>query len=302
MKILLVSDFHLSYKNIRTRSDESSQAGLNKLEWMYNFCKSNSINTVIQGGDLFHSKDQPVSYLSKVVSLLSKPEWHWNVVIGNHSLTNDNFDTWASSPTGLLVKSGLVSLLGDLNISSSYIIRGYSAYSVLDISKPSDVVGLVCHHWTEQNSDALYLNIPHLKDIFPNLRWVLPNHDHRYKGDVDNYGVKSIHPGSVIRLTSGIENMREPKVCVLDTDINEVIYYSIPSHDFNDLFILEPKVINNIHIEAVDQFDTLVSKAVDNTSSSSDLTYIFESLLESIEYKDDKDFILNDLKMHNLYC
>lgn len=110
MKLALLSDGHLTSKTPRARINNTLLAGIRKLTFVFEYCKKNNIQYILQAGDLFNGSIDILA-LFKFISLITKYDIKFLSIWGQHDLSNRNKNV----PTnlGILSKSGIINILSN---------------------------------------------------------------------------------------------------------------------------------------------------------------------------------------------
>jgi DNA repair exonuclease SbcCD nuclease subunit len=112
MKLILLSDLHLSWDNPIARMDDLVKIQFEKLRFVFDWVKSHGEPTILQAGDFFHT---PRSWytLSSIVDLLNEYIYHENGfeimgIYGQHDTYLYSETTRDATNLGILNKIGLV--------------------------------------------------------------------------------------------------------------------------------------------------------------------------------------------------
>jgi DNA repair exonuclease SbcCD nuclease subunit len=296
---MFIGDMHLSYKNIRSRLDKSSETGLNKLEWCLLKARELHIKHIIQSGDFFHIPNQSVEYVNRLIYLIkSFSEITLHVISGNgHDTYGAVFEEYKRGALGTLVSSGVVHLLGDLSLDNGSFVRGISSYQDLNLFDSDKVVGLICHHWLEEFEhfdDGLVLSVAQLKSVFPNLSFIFEGHIHSHHSEECLYGVKIFRPGSLLRVSSSFENDRVPCVGFYETSTKNYSEVSVDiARNFKDIFSTEVKTIRKDTKSFIKQFIDNLSVKQSSLCTSQDLIV---KKLNQVTDVNLKQYLIKDLK------
>lgn len=311
MSILFVGDVHASSTDIKTRSDKSSETVLEKLEWVCLLAVKSGYSSVVFTGDFISGNNLSTSYLLRLIAL-KKYNLKMYTITGNHECLGDDYSSIPKSQISLLFESGLLSPLEYLSTSMGSVV-GYNAYEteeefVKKISNvPKPITGLVVHHFLSEltpGQGSLYLSVKRLKDILPDLRYIVAGHDHTSYANTDVSGVLVLRPGSLLRTSSIITSNRDIRVCgfrddtslsVSDNFIDIVYNHAL---DYNSVFNKETDMIDKF---AFDSISSLVAKFESSRAISVDPTTIFMSVLNSVKNEYSRDIIKADLKEHGFY-
>ena len=111
MKLLLLSDLHLLWKNPVARKDNLPDIQFEKLEFVLDYAQEKDC-IILQAGDMF---DRPRSYhlLSQVMDIIGSYEVPIYCVYGQHDTYLYSKETRYATNLGILERSGLVHILND---------------------------------------------------------------------------------------------------------------------------------------------------------------------------------------------
>lgn len=138
MKLLLLSDVHLSSKTPIGRLDDYRKTCLRKFEYVLKYAQK--INaTILQAGDLF---DKPRDWfiLLDVIDLLKKYQVHFACVYGQHDTYMYSIENREYTSMGVLAKNNLVQILNQYphNLKDQFNITGVSFNPDLQMPKLVD--------------------------------------------------------------------------------------------------------------------------------------------------------------------
>jgi predicted phosphodiesterase len=234
-KIVLLSDPHISERQIQTRVDNSAETCLRKLEWVIEDAASLEAD-VICTGDLFTHTIFSSRFRLQVKEIFKYFKEdngrRFLSVSGNHAgdVEGTDIESVAHRELGNFCFDGYVEYLGLLGgkytayqLPSGGLVVGYPAYAAGPQVREEDVgrvVGIVCHMWVgEAFNDTLVVYPDKLKEQFPNLKFIVSGHDHAYHASyISRDGVMVCRPGSMMRTDAGKSSDRIPCVLVMDTD------------------------------------------------------------------------------------
>ena len=114
VKLALLSDAHLTFKNFTARKDNAVKTGLEKFAKVLSWCEEKEASLVI-AGDLF---DKPRSWfmLAQIMDLVRKAGVDIYAVYGQHDIYFRSKDTLDRTNLGILRKAGLVKILSDIPV------------------------------------------------------------------------------------------------------------------------------------------------------------------------------------------
>lgn len=108
MKMVLLSDLHLSNHKFRTRLDDIENVQYEKLEYILNYAKKNNA-IILQAGD-WHDIPRSHMILLREIRLLEKYKIHVYCVFGQH---DQYFRSKEHTSLSILVAAGYMTILGE---------------------------------------------------------------------------------------------------------------------------------------------------------------------------------------------
>lgn len=232
MKLILLSDLHISNKNPVSRLDDLLITQYVKLGFVLNY--ANDCNGIIlQAGDFF---DSPRSYytLYQVVSALEKlPNVDILTVSGQHDVYMYHYETFRATNLGILEQVGLVKLLK----VDPYSLKGVDIYGCSwgqDIPKVTnkDKFNILVAH-VSVGEEALFPGHEFTDaEIFlrknKDYNLILVGDIHR-QFEVKYKGRRLINTGPMLRREASLYNFgHSPKFVVFDTDTKVLEWVGIP--------------------------------------------------------------------------
>lgn len=263
--VLFVGDLHLSSKTPLSRIDNYGNTVLKKLESLLGVAIKYSVDTIIFTGDFFDSYYEPISYMNKVVEVLTKfKDKNIQVLslIGNHDLPYNNMEYFNSTPLSLLFKSKLVYRLDFLENDKVEIFGlHFSEKEKLASIKtsPEKTSILVMHYAFNNTVPGESISEAELTTFDT----VIAGHDHMfYKPYITaDENTLVLRPGSFTRMTKDSYN--------LTRDI--LVYY----------YESDTNVVNAVKLPEVDQAANVFSNKVFSESSlnlyNNDLSALFDN-------------------------
>lgn len=302
-KFLFVGDVHASSIQYETRLDDTRETVKQKLSYVLGKAKELNV-PVIFSGDFLNANGNSTEYLLELIDIFSQFGVPCYNIGGNHECRGTSYASYAKSQVQYFYRAGVMTFL-DSNVydlpvdygTNSGVIRGYSAYSELNTEKPESVLGLVVHHFLiDSFEDTLICYPDKMKQIFPNLQFILAGHDHAYYPITRTPGgVTIVRPGSLLRKDSGVASDRKPLYAVIDfTDT--VPYYgyeAVPAQPFSSLFNLSVKETNKDQAKSIDSF---IAKIRSSNSCGMNLQQVFEQQLQLVENLETRNLIKSDLQ------
>lgn len=223
MKILHLTDTHLTAKNPASRLDVFYESLLNKLSDVTEIIKQEQVDLVIHTGDLFHTSRIAFQVTGDLAQILRA----WNVPIlvvpGNHDLDGYNLSTINQTSLGLLARTGVVQLLTrqapyEVMIDGLCLrIEGQEFDMNLDKGNPDDYrmretkdLNILAAHGMLMEK-PYFEEVPHtlIKDVDSNADIVLCGHYHPGFGCIQQGKTFFYNPGSMSRVEI---SKREPNL------------------------------------------------------------------------------------------
>lgn len=301
-RALIAGDVHCTSHDFTTRLDKSSETVVTKLEFLLNKAEETE-SDIIFPGDFLDNNRNTKEFLLNLIRLFKK---HPNVkcysIIGNHECHGDDYSSAAYSQLQFLFEAGALkffdSTVGDIPIPGGRL-RGYSAYNQLSTEHADEVLGIVCHHFLiDSFNDTLVVYPDKLKEVFPNLKFIIAGHDHGYYPITTTpAGVTLIRPGSLLRTSSSKENNRVPCYCEVDFTKQpyDFAYKEVPAQKYSEIFSLDVKDMKKEADSAVDNFILEMRRQV---RIGVDLSTMFKARLDLVTDLNQKQLITNDLQEH----
>lgn len=295
-RALYFTDLHLWDRDISTRIDRSSEAVLAKLDFLVESANLADCGLMISGGDLFQDKIDSDEYRARIITILRKYKGKFYSLIGNHDILWRSFETYYKRGMGVLEAAGLAEVL-DTQLLASHGVLGISAFAEVAVPEgQAEQVRIVfAHHFINHGFDRLVLEIPVLKQTFPNTSYVFTGHDHSEYPTVTQDGVRIIRPGGAMRVSSALENVRRaPKALVLDFVDGGVKTQDllIPCIQAKDAFNLEAKVIAK---EAEQQLDSFLGELAASKAVGLDLSAALNAKLQAVTDPDLREYLVADI-------
>ena len=101
MKILFMTDTHLTAKSPQSRTDIYEITTLKKFTEIGHIIKNNNVDLVIHGGDMFHTAKVSLRYAGHIAEIIKSWGVPVHVVPGNHDLYGYNLSTIDQTILGL---------------------------------------------------------------------------------------------------------------------------------------------------------------------------------------------------------
>ena len=258
MKLVLLSDVHLSWDNPIARKDNLFETQFKKLNFVFDWATDNNAN-ILQAGDLFH---RPRSWylLPVMIDFLKNHSAKLHCVFGQHDTYLYSEDIRKTTSLGILAKLGLVDILdmhlineeGVLIVGCSY---GKKIPEIEDFGESDPYCKILVIH--APISDApLYPG--HELTYARNFLRLHNEYDLILCGDIHKafiYGSKGryiVNTGPMLRRECNEYNFKhKPHFLVYDTKTKTLEDVTIP-HEPAD------KVLTREHIERVDFNDLML--------------------------------------------
>lgn len=250
MKVLFVTDTHLTGRGPSSRTDNYVDAIFEKLEELKQVIQADGIDMVIHGGDVF---DKPVvSYqlTGMLANFIRSTNVPWHVVPGNHDLFGYNLKSLPQTSLGLLQEAGVIEVLtratGPLTFTADGVEHSFEGQEYhMDIDKRDPALD----YYVSGNAKNKFL-IPHSmlldKNYFPGVPhtrtkdlagktdadYILVGHYHDGLTDTVMDGkrrIEVLNPGSMTRDEASKGNLkRRPGYVTIKLEKTPVIEY----HEF----------------------------------------------------------------------
>lgn len=228
MRLMVINDTHVTYKNPSSRVDVYHNTILNKFGEVGEIIRERGIDRVIHGGDLFESYNISLKFAGTIANIMRTWGVPIDVVPGNHDLVGYNIKTLDQTMLGLFANTGVIKLLTRANPlmfkinGKTLTIEGQEYYKDIDTGNKEDYV---CNYKGDLNiliTHSMLLDKPFMKDvrhtvikdIETNADILISGHYHPGYKTVKVGNTTFINPGSLLRNQSGDRDM--PKVVILD--------------------------------------------------------------------------------------
>lgn len=265
MKFAFITDTHFKHhSNVRT--GEFLQDLLAKFKFVIDWCNENDAQLLI-GGDVFDKSSVQDVVKSSLASILVDSNKVPLCIPGNHDLRYSNEEFFDQTSLGVLVNSGLIDLLTELDFPNLYMS---SKIPLKTLGKPQL---MMFHGFLNIEDGKNTVRFSDLVTSDPTL--VLLGHDHLVYPTIQVGSVTVVRPGSFTRGIRNDTNLRSPQICVIDLMDSpnpfKISFVDIPSRDPKEIF---------------------KSKEVKLSSAEVDLTY--DKVIAQIRDAQDNDLSLKD--------
>ena len=109
MRLLFLTDCHMSSQRLSCRKDDYPEAIFAKLQWVLEYAESHKIDRILHGGDFYHVTRISKTYENRVFSLMKQFKVPFTSTIGNHDVLFADHSTVERTPLGSLYASGIFS-------------------------------------------------------------------------------------------------------------------------------------------------------------------------------------------------
>jgi len=164
LKVVTVSDLHLSAFSPSSRKDDYWESSKKTLRQILGFCVKQEVSVVLIGGDIFHLKSSyrnPLWFIHEVISIFKEYSDSGIPVVGvagNHDCLYGTFSSIEKQPAGLLEVAGAIHFLDRAPVLISHpscevkvVGRSFGADAVKELlSEPKgkeDYLVGVGHFW-----------------------------------------------------------------------------------------------------------------------------------------------------------
>lgn len=297
MKLIFVGDPHFRIKSSVYRVGDPYHTQLKKLDYILSLGEKQKADAVVFGGDIFHSPRESYELVYDLLDIFHKYKTPCYTIIGNHDVVGYNLDILKKSPLGILVQSGVLTLLDkDVVLPLNVVLRGIHFYSEhkderYQFGKYKDYLKIVATHNMIVPLDSAPFDYVHPDKVITDANVVLCAHFHipfDYVSNALSHRPRYVNPGIPMRWTINEANI-EPKVALLNWDGNtySVSYLPIP-HEKN-VFNLEKSAETKEDKKTIDNF----VKALEETSF--DANNLEESIIKYGECNDVDKSIVDEL-------
>ena len=215
--LTIIGDLHLRSDNPRSRIDNYADTTIAKIHTLLQLCKDKNYKDVAILGDIFHSPNQPISYLYRVIDAFKEFKRngiHVYAIGGNHDFTYGKTENLCKSSLGILFSSGALKELSyePLIAKVGYTIGLHGFHYDADIMPipidgGKDLVNIAIMHryyefghsdksLTSADLDSLNYDIyatghehnPH--ELLKGLKWYLMRPGRLMRGTSDDYNLE----------------------------------------------------------------------------------------------------------------
>lgn len=280
IRLLTSSDEHLADLAPGFRKDDYRSSILKKLEWQGEMAKKFDADAVLRGGDFFHVKAANKTTM-RTMAMAARIHRRYKcptfAVAGNHDMSNNDPDSVASQPLGVMLGSGVFQPLRDETFTSGSMkvrVIGVEYTTDLDVDGLHDMVRKKDETYTVAFVHALAAMAPEEKiqsffneKIFDYRDLVFNGcpdvyvfgHYHKDQGIVEHVGTRFVNLGAISRGALTFENLeRKPKVSLIKANSQGIFVeeHIVPHEDALTIFDLERKKKMEKEIKDIDDFIT----------------------------------------------
>lgn len=258
MKLILLSDVHISSIQPMGRQDNYFDTGLMKLDHIYSY--ANSIGaTVLQAGDLV---DRPRDWLAlpRLIALLKKyPDVETYMVVGQHDMymrSRDSLDSKATT-VGILNEMNLLKIIG---VASHHEVGIYGAgwnEETPPINYRHDFKILIIHAPISMGKHPGISTLGAKNFAGKNNKFdVILCGDIHISFSITSRDTRILNTGSLLRKEANKYNFKHrPHFFVLDTDTGKLTKKYVPCDSAED-------VLSRDHIERETQLNSIINEFV----------------------------------------
>lgn len=278
IRLLTSSDEHLADLAPGFRKDDYRASVLKKLEWQGDMARRFKADAVLRGGDFFHVKaanKTTMRTMAMAARVHRKYPCPTYAVPGNHDMSNNDPDSVASQPLGVMLGSGVFQPLRDEIFTSGTMkvrVVGVEYTTDLDVDGLHDMVRKKDETYTVAFVHALAAMAPEEKiqsffgeKIFDYRDLVFNGcpdvyvfgHYHKDQGIVEHHGTRFVNLGAISRGALTFENLeRKPKVSLITVNSQGVSVeeHIVPHEDALAIFDLERKKRMEKEVKDIDDF------------------------------------------------
>lgn len=311
MKILFVTDTHISAKSPKSRTEtDITLTFLEKFKEVLELAKEYNVDALIHGGDMFHYPDVSNKVVGSVASLINEYNIPFYVVPGNHDIQGQNIESLPFTKLGLLGESDVVKIFTREDvIEFDNNINIYAQEYYYDIDKDNKLKDyavprkegfniLVTHSMLLK--EKFFEEVAHTitKDVVTDANIILSGHYHNgIEPHIEN-DTLFINPGSLFRGELSAHNKDAiPQVLILEVDKDHKVDYSLvklkSAKAFEEVFNLSlldkrseskeleefNKLLRDITFDDIDIIDSIEKYAKDNEGYEECVDLIRENIL-----------------------
>lgn len=235
MKIILLSDCHLSSSNPIGRLDDVLETSLRKMEFILNYAKEKKIKIVLQAGDFLDTSRSWILHSSLVDIFNEYKESKIFTCYGQHDTYMNSEESKLSTSLGIFIKSGYLNLLGEKPYSieeENINIYGCSWGQKIPVPQKSNGQNILVIHESITFSPLFkghqYLDAKDFLRKEKDYHLILCGDIHRqfFFGSKDRM---ILNLGPLLRLdVSRYSLEHKPCFAVLDTDKWDVSFVNVP--------------------------------------------------------------------------
>lgn len=237
MKILYLTDTHITAKTPSSRLDDIQEVLKSKFKEVGDIIKNENIEAVVHGGDMFHIPEVSNKFVGEISKIIRSYNVPFYVVPGNHDLQGQNEESLPHTKLGLLYNTGVINILNRKNPvifdENGYSIsfEGQEYHPNIDkeplkdyqvINTYADFKVLVAHSMLLEREFHEGTVFTLIKDVQTKADLILAGHYHPgFKTQFVN-GTWYINPGSLLRMEGSTHSIKvaKPKVVILDISKN----------------------------------------------------------------------------------
>lgn len=315
MKFLYFTDTHIRGTNPKNRIDNFYQTLKDKFQELIEISKTENVDYILHGGDLFDRPDPSVSIVGDFAKIFNEFKAPIYIVSGNHDIFGHNPSTIDRTMLGLLCNLGILNLVNDKTIILDKDIRVQltAAPYVYGMDSKENIERYIVKEKNPTCRYAIHLthgflvDKPFLKDVEHTLVSDIKNtmaditlcaHFHYGFDTVEIANKYFVNPGALVRISNSLAEMkRKPKAVIIElTDkikLKEIYLKSalpgeevldrseMERHKFKGIKINEFKEIidSSVNLKDTDIF-SLLTKIGENDSIGRD---VIEEALKRVE-------------------
>lgn len=220
------TDTHVSHINPQHRTDDYSSAILNKIDEIYSVCKSEKVDFMLFGGDMFNAhKAGDFWQLNRFMGILNKCALQTFSIVGQHDLAGYNDSSYERSTLSMLehnpfwtVVRGESNPLPFVSVNSCHVYDDHEEFLKKQLDKSKINIGMA--HKLFYDKDAIFdvINVTKLEKNDFNL--VLSGDLHCGYNPTLNEGTCYANPGSICRRTID-EQSKIPHYYIIECKVDD---------------------------------------------------------------------------------
>lgn len=287
-KYLVVGDCHYRARGSIYRIDDYYATQMDKLKQILDIGAQQDVEGIFLLGDVTHTIREPYQLVYDLIEVMKTSKIPLYTIIGNHDVTGRNMESIRSSPLGVLIKSGALTLLReDTEFPDKTVMRGidYRSDHAIDQyifgAKYDQYLKIAYSHNMVAPFDKAPFDFIHPETVKTDSNIIFLGHLHSpfdYISSTQIQKPRWINPGVPFRWTVN-EASIVPKVALLNVSYVEGIhsynvqYIPLKAKPGSEVLDLNKAKEVKEHSHCIDSFiDTLESTTFGSTNLEESIT------------------------------